>query len=612
MLLRTLSLCLALTGMLSGAEPEIQPYPGRESKPIPESAKVSLQLGETSYLLGEPISVQFTLENVGTEAFTYEHGGDYRGTGFPVRYHFVVTDADGKIMPDLTQFTMFAGGIVAHPVLKPGEKHQEQLPLLLYVTIDHPGRYKVRVSHDFGWAATEPSKRLWAEATFEVTMPTPEEASALVDTACIRGVDTNIPATETRLLRHPVFLPALLARAQKGSKPAVHGIGGILTVDSTAALFTLAKHEDPEIVKLALDQLLARLPLITTGEYTTPVFHSWYQTSDPKQINSLSWDERFRPEALALGKQWLESDDVDLVNRGALVLTSLGRPEDMPVIHDALARETKSLQRPRKESGDNILNHPSAQDALIRAVDAIRSRGHRASADANMDVADSIILMRQLADKTVPKPEGDAWKARLVTSLESPCFTLCEEALNAVPDDIPSDCIPLVLRRMEDDDLGVVRSACTTAARTKNKDFATPALRILETSHHSWVIRAASDAAWACGARVDLWEVWAKRLAEKEMGHLAFDYLQKIIQEVEDKKTSGSGSNSNMTMDERFILRDRWVTFLSKHSKELANGRRFSIKDPDLLPLMLKPGSDDIIFDLSFKDGTQWPPQKQE
>lgn len=611
-MLRILSLCLALTGMLSGAAPEIQSYSGREGKPIPESARVSLQHGKTSYLLGEPISLQFTLANAGTEAFTYEHGGDYRGTGFPLRYKFVVKDADGKVMPDLTQFTMNMGGMVARPELKPGEKYQEQLPLLLYVAIDHPGRYKVRVSHDFGWAANETKKHPWAETTFEVTMPTPEKARALVDSACIHGVDQNTHATETRLLRHAVFLPALLAEAQKGSKPAVHGIGGILTVDSTAALFQLAKHEDPEIVKLALDQLLARLPMITMGEYTTPVFHSWDQPSDPKQINALSWDERFRPEALALGRQWLESNDVDLVKRGALVLTSVGRSEDMPVVHAALARETKSFPAPRKGSGDNILNHPGAQDALIRAVDAIRSRGHRASADANMDVAASIILMRQLADKSVPKPDGGAWKARLVTSLESPCISLREEALNAVPDDIPTDWILPVLRRMEDDDLGVVRSACLTAARTGRKDFAKSALRILETRHHDWVVNAASDAAWACGARVDLWEVWAKRLAEKEMGHHAFTYLQKIIQEVEDKKTSGGGSNSNMTMDERFILRDRWVAFLSKHRQELANGKRFSIKDPELLPLMLKPGSEDIIFDLSFKDGTQWPPQKQE
>jgi hypothetical protein len=614
MKLRTLSLAtwIALTGMLCGADPDLQPYFGRDGKPVPESAKVSLQPGKTSYVLGEPISVQFTLENTGQVPFTYDTGGDYRGTGFPLRYKFVVTDTDGKIMPDLAQYAMNMGGIGGPREMKPGEKHQENLPLLLYVNVRNPGRYNLRVAHDFGWAATETKKHPWAEATIEVTMPTVDEARELVATACAHGVDPNTRATETRLLRNPVFLPALLEKAEKGSQPAVHGIGGILTVDGTAALLKLSKHEDSGIATLAIDQLLSRLPMVTLGEYTHPVYHTWYEAGDPKQASALSWDERFRPETLALGKQWVESDSVDLINRGALVLTSLGRPEDMPVIQAALSRQTKIIPRLRKESGDNILNYPGAQDTLLRAADAIRARGHRSKTDAYLDVAGSIILMRQLADKTVPKPEGDAWKARLVTSMESPCVTLREEALKAVPADIPTDWIPLVLHRMEDDDLGVVRSACLTAARTAHRDFAKPSLRILETSHHEWVINAASDAAWSCGARVDLWDIWAQRLTEKELHNDAFQYLQKIIQEVEDKKTTGSGSNSNMTLEERFTLRDRWVAFLNKHRKELANGKRFSIKDPELLPLMLRPGSEDIVFDISFKDGTRWPAQKKE
>ena len=66
---------------------------------MPDGVKVSLQPGKSSYLLGEPILVQFTLQNTGSAPFSFEIGGDYRGTGFPLRYKFVVTDADGKVMP---------------------------------------------------------------------------------------------------------------------------------------------------------------------------------------------------------------------------------------------------------------------------------------------------------------------------------------------------------------------------------------------------------------------------------------------------------------------------------------------------------------------------------
>jgi hypothetical protein len=66
-----------------------------------------------------------------------------------------------------------------------------------------------------------------------------------------------------------------------------------------------------------------------------------------------------------------------------------------------------------------------------------------------------------------------------------------------------------------------------------------------------------------------------------------------------------------MTLEERFTLRDRWVAFLKKHRKELANGKRFPITDPELQPLVHRPGSEDIVFNLSFKDGSQWPALKK-
>ena len=105
-------------------------YPGHHIGPVPDGAVVSLRFSSTPLVIGEKIEAVFTLENKGTSVFTFEIGGDYRGSGFPLRCKVVVTDANGNRMRDLTGSVPQFGGIVGIRALRPGEKFNQIVPLL--------------------------------------------------------------------------------------------------------------------------------------------------------------------------------------------------------------------------------------------------------------------------------------------------------------------------------------------------------------------------------------------------------------------------------------------------------------------------------------------------
>jgi hypothetical protein len=135
---------------------------------------------------------------------------------------------------------------------------------------------------------------------------------------------------------------------------------------------------------------------------------------------------------------------------------------------------------------------------------------------------------------------------------------------------------------MADDDLGVVRAACTVAGRSGKKTFLKPLLEIIATEHHEWLLREATDAANKLGAGFDLQDIWADRLAEEHLYGLALDSLQTVIEGL----PGGSTGRTDLTRGERIELRNQWKTFLTKHADELRSGKKFKVDDPALTPAL--------------------------
>src|SRR5262245_45111354 len=86
-----------------------------KNTPIPAQAKVSIELDQGEYFLGENVLFHFLVENTGKEPFSIEMGGDYRGASRHLRFKVKALDAAGKLCadPDPSDFCM--GGIGYSP-----------------------------------------------------------------------------------------------------------------------------------------------------------------------------------------------------------------------------------------------------------------------------------------------------------------------------------------------------------------------------------------------------------------------------------------------------------------------------------------------------------------
>ncbi len=186
-----------------------------------EAVKLTAEFDHDRYFLGENVLVHFTLENRGTSPLELDSGGDYRGAPRSLRFKVIAIGPDGSICPDPFPDARSEGGLGGSGLLKQGQKFYSSLPLMRYCQINAPGKYRISVSHDFGWNI--PTDRL-PVATAEVTfvMPTKAEARKVVENMSklqlhpitISGSRSG-DYQDFSALQSPIYLPFLEALAEK-------------------------------------------------------------------------------------------------------------------------------------------------------------------------------------------------------------------------------------------------------------------------------------------------------------------------------------------------------------------------------------------------------------
>jgi hypothetical protein len=117
---------------------------------LPEGVRVELTSDKPVYHVGEPALLMFTLINEGNEPFSFDHGGDYRGSGRALRYAVTAVREDGLVAADPNPNPVCMGGLGGEGTLNPGERWTQSLSLLRYRTIAEPGVYAVMAGHDLG------------------------------------------------------------------------------------------------------------------------------------------------------------------------------------------------------------------------------------------------------------------------------------------------------------------------------------------------------------------------------------------------------------------------------------------------------------------------------
>lgn len=610
--IRLLFLFVVSGAWIGAAEllPLEQHYPAKEFAPSVGDVKAALLL-PNSAMVGESIAAQLVIENTGARPFAIMLGGDYRGTGYPLRMKVRVRNSEQVDLPRVDARPRF-GGMMIPKRVEPGARELIEFPLDCYVEFPRAGTYLVTAGHDLGWIVDPAHPHPIAQASLTVTEPTSEQAAAYVNKlfadAEASPEHEGVLRIEKQLcvLRHPAYLPALAERARGGSAAAVKAIGHIATPEATATLLAMLDSQPPAITTTAVSQLLRRVPLRDDPSRTAE-FNVW---SSPYQIRPLlpdSWREEFSEPLVASAVKFLESVDTAEVESAAQILRALGEPEHAPALLAALQRALDVYQAPRSGAGANTLDAPKPQKPLIDALDALRARGWRIAYGGNM--AHMVAWFRQLADAKVSTPVDEATWESMATWLENGPATVRIAALEALPDPLPDSCEPILLRVLNDADWGVLRVACDVAAKSKRPVFARPAVQILEEADDTFLQNAAHGAALSCGARLELWEAWVGAIMNIRRSS---DALRALIEgTIELPRLGGGSATGLLSRDQRFALRAAWRDFLAAHREDLVAGRRVHLTDSATIARLtgmdFKPTGP--VIELSLPDGSLWPPR---
>ena len=572
----------------------------REARPVPEGARVALAFaGTTNFVLGDVIEMTFVLSNAGPQSFPYETGGDYRGTGFPTRYRFTVTDEHTAALPKETWMDM--GGIAGPRELKPGETHREPLRLQNYVRVDQPGAFTLRVGHDFGWTPTPERPLPVAEAKIQIRLPTPEEAQARVSAILSSQPplkEDELGAywhqTDFRYLSHPIFLSALERASAAGHVRALEGLQRIQTTNATSALVRLLASEDIRVCHAATLFLSRRMPPRLVQGYPRQPFG--YVPGEEAAAYTNYWLAEAVEPLRRSADRLLRSTNVSYVRTGAFVVETIGTPEDAPAVLEALRGTLQEWNgKVRDKPEDNILNAPGAGDSLIAALAGLRERGYRAPRNGGIEVIMAQFL--ELADPAIPRPEG--WEQTLEAFFTQNPPMLREAAVRALPKPPTGPWEKLLLGALDDRDRGVMRQACITAGESKSPVFIVPLANIVRTERQKWVVSEASEALTKLGAHWPATEAWIERLADEDLWDHAMRFL---ADKLEHPKSAGS-SSSLPPRDARIEMRHQWQAFFadSKRQALAESGQPVPATDEQLHALL---GG---VFSLSLKNGQSWP-----
>ena len=94
-----------------------------------------------SFRIGDDVRVKFRIENIGTNAISFQKGGHYRGASRDNQYAFSA-ELLGRQVPDIGSNNHF-GGISVARVLEAGDVFEEEVSLNKWFAFDKRGLYSV-------------------------------------------------------------------------------------------------------------------------------------------------------------------------------------------------------------------------------------------------------------------------------------------------------------------------------------------------------------------------------------------------------------------------------------------------------------------------------------
>ncbi len=569
----------------------------------PSNVSVSLQLPQRAEL-GDAIVGRLVATNIGDKPYDLWPGRPW--------LKVKVTDATGRVLPDVTRYETAFGVIAAAKKLSPLESTIVAFGLNEIVALTQPGLYTVSQRRDPDEKGNEPD--LFEKATIELTLPTAKAAAQRVRALCDKPDWANRRQLER--LQHPIYLPALVVEAKAGRAIACLGLKRIPTAEANRALLKLAASSRPAVAIAAADILTWRLPWLERPDL--PVCRDWFD-SDPREEILKTWRAEFDEPLLTVASKLLKNAVVsakasvgkpveyhfraNAIFLGGQMITARGRPDQAPVLLAAIQRALEIPIAVRNSPQANIVDDPGDLFTLMEAAAVLGARGWHMVREGTL--AEKLVGLSQLAMLIDQRSEDGLWKRRVREALKHEHPVLRKYALQAIPMPITDEWETPMLEALRDPDWGVVLAACRVAGMSGRKSLSAPLVQIVRTIPS--VESDAEEAALALGAKSELCEVWCERITDRQQMSHALEQL--ILATIDLPPRSGSGNGgSGFTKQQQGMLQEAWRTFLATHRGLLASGRLVSRDDPSLVPVIeaMRTGTD-FVEHISLRDGTYWP-----
>lgn len=571
---------------------------GAMPKPVAGQAKAEIVLGKTQYAFGEPFRVEFVLRNTDDKELSLTSGGDYRGVNRALRFRIQMLDANGEAAPCAEPPRMFMGGLSGMTTLQPGGEWRQPLWPLDYLRLTQPGRYTLRITHDLGWTKQDFFHHLmdetasasfvpadWpapvAEASVEFTVPDARQAERILESVASelkKEKDAIIPST--RDFGFPVYVPLLKKHALAGEPFFLQALGENQTKEATLALLDLAEDKNFTDAAVAAHLLTRRLEEATWDAQNTPrvraIAHALVESFNPKMPGQ-------KPRGVGATGYFrtMVASEFKEVDTGARMLAAVGTTEDYGVLRAALEKAFDLTISPRTGPDVNILDLPAPMEDLIRALDALHTRGIDLQ-DGALSGDAEIFLYFHWLEKT-PPPRSPRW-LESAKAFNAPNRYPTQIAISkSIPTPMPPQCRDLVLDLLNAKDYGVLRAACQVAGQSGDTTFLPAVLSIVRIEHNTWLFNDACSAARQLGgAKLELVRAVSERLTDENLG---VDALRFLIGQLMDEKQSGRYDfRSDATRQVRIARQEAWRKWISEHAEDINAGKKFS---PDNMPTAL-------------------------
>ncbi|TET38270.1 MAG: HEAT repeat domain-containing protein [Planctomycetota bacterium] len=544
-----------------------------KSQPVPEDAKIYLELEKEEYFLGEVVNIRYVVENMGKEEFAVYTGGDYRFGMRANSFKIKVKGPKGKA-PDPYPSGFSTGGLAGWAAVKPGKKFVRELELHRYALIEDEGEYSIEVSHYLGWGKFKPDDIRNVKTEISFKMPDEKEAKKIVDDM----LSSDEKSEGLIAIKYPVYLPYLVEKVKGYRSKAFDGIRLIPTPEATEALIDLLNSSGDFYAVKAAGTLNYRLPdpRLKTKYPGRSIWEPSF-AFERSYLVECSWKKEFAPRVRRGAARLLGMKSVQAEVYAAFMLECVGNAEDMGVLIDGLdnaVRRTTTL-----EFEDSCYPRPRGScKALTGAVKVLLERGGQAPREPEKP-GEIVTFLIAISEKEDFRPDGFEKKIEKFLRHEIPYVR--EQTLINTPFPLSDGIIRIMPGLLADKNVDVRIEACKLAERSKTAELKEPVLKALRAAKEDWLLGATYAAACSLGTRLEVLEILIDRLGDDEVPGEILDYLAGYIKNHYCFSRPPKLSNEEVGEAQKL-----WRKFLSKYEKEIAEGRQFDIANPDISPAM--------------------------